>query len=474
MGGATLTTNGAERAVAAVIETRLHITPPVRLLVIDDEAQNLELISAALEQSGLEVLTAASPEAGLEIFFRVMPEIVLVDLMMPNMSGMEVLERVVSVDPGTEVMLMTGHYSTDSAVEAIQKGASDYFEKPIDINRLRSHISTLLSEMNRRRRALQLDNELLNAFQFEGIVGRSPLMLEVFLKVRRVAPHFRTVLLTGATGSGKELVARALHHLSPGARNPLAVTNCASIVGSLFETELFGYVKGAFTGATQDKVGLFEFANGGTVFLDEIGELPLSQQAKLLRVIQNQEVQRVGSPVVRKVDVRVVAATHHDLRALVAEKKFREDLFYRLSMVEITMPRLTDRKEDLPLLQRHMLNLFSRQYGKTIRGITRRAQNVLARYPWPGNVRELENVLGNACMLTSGEVLDVIDLPEYVRTAPSRPAVEYDDSLTLDEVQRKHANRVLEKFDGNKVKAAEAMGISRGTLYRLLNEQTLN
>src|SRR6267142_1743514 len=287
MSGVTLARNGQERAVAAVIEPKVPVTPPVRMLVIDDEVQNLELISAALDQSGLEVLTAASPEAGLEIFFRVMPEIVLVDLMMPNISGMEVLERVVSVDPGTEVILMAGHYSTDSAVEAIQKGASDYFEKPIDIDRLRDHIDVLLSEMTRRRRALQLDNELLNTFQFEGIVGRSPLMLEVFLKVRRVAPHFRTVLLTGATGSGKELVARALHHLSPGARNPLAVTNCASIVGSLLETELFGYVKGAFTGATQDNVGLFEFANGGTVFLDEIGELPLSQQAKLLRVIQN-------------------------------------------------------------------------------------------------------------------------------------------------------------------------------------------
>ena len=254
---------------------------PFKLLAIDDTPQNLELISAALAQESLEITTATDPEAGLEIFFWARPQIVLLDLIMPKTSGMEVLERIVAADPGTDVILMTAHYSTDSAVEAIQKGACDYLTKPLDVERLRARIAALLTEAERRRRALKLDRELLDTYQFEGIIGRSPLILEVFAKIHRVAPHFRTVLITGATGTGKELVARALQHLSPVASGRFAVCNCAALVETLLESELFGYVRGAFTGATQDKVGVFEYANGGTVFLDEIGEMPLPAQAKL-------------------------------------------------------------------------------------------------------------------------------------------------------------------------------------------------
>lgn len=442
----------------------------ILLVAIDDDPKNLELITESLAQEGLEVLTTTDAERGLELVLRRRPQIVLVDLMMPKFGGMEVLERIVAADPGIDVILMTAHYSTESAVEAIQKGACDYLNKPLSIEKLRQWIDKLVADAQQRQRTLQLDRELLEAYQFEGIIGRSPLMLEVFARIRRVAPHFRTVLVTGPTGTGKELVARALHRLSPVASGPFAVLNCSAVVETLFESELFGYVKGAFTGATQDKIGLVEYANGGVLFLDEIGEMPLGTQTKLLRVVQNQEVQRVGSPVRRTVEVRIIAATNRDLRALVAEKKFREDLYYRLSMVEVKLPRLVERKEDLPLLERYFVERFAAQYNKPARGLTRRAQALLTRYSWPGNVRELENILGNACMMVEGNMIDVRDLPEHLREREGLEAGGDDDLLPLEEVQHRHVRRVLERVGGNKAQAAEILGISRGTLYRFLAE----
>lgn len=442
----------------------------VTLVAIDDDPRSLELITAALTQEGVEILTATDPEKGLELVLRKRPQIVLLDLVMPNLSGMDVLERIVEADPGIDVILMTAHYSTESAVEAIQKGACDYLNKPLAIDKLRQRVGKLVADARKRQRALQLDRELLETFCFEGIVGRSPLMLDVFALIRRVGPHFRTVLVTGATGTGKELVARALHRLSPAGSGPFAVCNCSAIVETLFESELFGYVKGAFTGATQDRVGLFEYAHGGTLLLDEIGDMPLATQAKLLRVLQNQEIQRVGSPAVRKVDVRVIAATNRDLRTLVAKKAFRDDLYYRLSMVEIQLPRLAERKEDLPLLQRYFVERFAAEYKKPIRGITRRAQAVLARYSWPGSVRELENVLGNACMMVQGDTIDVADFPDRLRDPVPQEIVEEEGLIPLDEAQRRHARHVVERIGGNKLQAAEILGISRATLYRLLAE----
>jgi transcriptional regulator with PAS, ATPase and Fis domain len=292
-------------------------------------------------------------------------------------------------------------------------------------------------------------------------------MLDTFAKIRRIAPHFQTVLITGATGTGKELVARALHRLSPHASGQFAVCNCSALVETLLESELFGYVRGAFTGADRDKMGLFEYANGGTVFLDEIGDLPLPAQVKLLRVLQEKQVQRVGSPVVRQVDVRVIGATHRALRQMVAGGQFREDLYYRLSMVEIPLPRLADRKEDLPLLQKHFVEKFAAQYHKPVRGITRRAQSRIASYSWPGNVRELENVIGNAAMMAVGTTIDLNDLPESLRSFSPSAGPE-DDLITLEELQRRHLLRVLEHVGGNKARAAEILGISRATVYDML------
>ncbi len=445
---------------------KTNVSSVQRVLVVDDEPQNLELVRAALSQDGIEILSATGPEEGLEIFSREHPHIVLLDLMMPVMSGMDVLERMIAADPGANVILMTAHYSTDSAVEAIQKGAYDYLTKPLDILNLQARIATLLAEAKHRQHTMELELELLKAYEFHGIIGRSPLMLEVFAGIRRVAPHFRNVLVLGATGTGKELVARALHQLSPVASRQLAVCNCSALVETLLESELFGYVRGAFTGAAQDKIGLFEYANGGTVFLDEIGDLPLPAQAKLLRVLQNQEVQRVGSPAARKINVRVIAATHRDLRTLVKEGAFREDLYYRLSMVEIHLPRLHDRKEDFPLLLRHFTRKFASAYSKPIRGITRRAQTLLARHSWPGNVRELDNVLGNACMKVTGGLIDVGDLPEYLSASTASPLG--DGLLTLEEVQKRHVLYVLEQVGNNKARAADVLDISRATLYNFL------
>jgi DNA-binding NtrC family response regulator len=440
--------------------------PAVTLLAIDDEPDILELITETLSQQGLQILTASDPDEGLRIFSEKRPRIALVDRVMPKMTGIEVLERMLAMDPGAEVVVMTGHYSTDAAVEAIQKGACNYLDKPLNIPKLQAWVQQLLDQARQRHRASELQQELLETFQFEGIVGGSLAMLDIFTKIRRVAPHFRSMLVTGATGTGKELVARALHRYSPVSSKPFVVCNCSAIAETLFESELFGYVRGAFTGANQDKAGLFESANGGTVFLDEIGELPVAAQAKLLRVLQNQEVQRVGSPNPRKVDVRVIAATNRNLKAMVNESTFRDDLYYRLAMVEIRLPRLVERREDIPLLQRHFLKHFEQLYNKTFRGITRRAQLLISRYHWPGNVRELENAIGSACMLTQGDVIDVQDLPEELR-AGSIDDLQ-DGMETLEAVVRRHVLRILDQVGGNKNRAAEILGISRTTLYNIL------
>ena len=456
-------------------------TPPrIKLLVIDDDPQSLELVSETLSDNGLHILTADDPESGLELVRR---EIVLSDIVMPKMNGMELLGRILEVDPATDVILMTAHYSTDAAVEAIKKGACDYLTKPISIAVLRERIDKLATDARRRQRVSQLDGELMDSSQFEGMVGRSPLMWEMFAQIRRVAPHYRACAVTGPTGTGKELVAQALHKLSQ-ASGPMVVCNCSAVVETLFESELFGHVKGAFTGADSTKMGLFEYAHGGTLFLDEIGDMPLATQAKLLRVLQNQEVQRVGSLSARKVDVRVVAATNHDLRAQIAEKRFREDLYYRLSMVEIKTPALADRKEDLPLLERFFIRKFAAQYKKPVESLTPRAQILLARHSWPGNVRELENVIGHACMLVAGEAIDIADLPQYMRQGvaaaasaanplpASRPA-SVEGRLSLDEQECRVIEDALDRAGGNQVQAARILGITRDKLRYKIKKHNL-
>jgi DNA-binding NtrC family response regulator len=342
-------------------------TPNVLLVAIDDDITSLELVAATVEQEGLEVVTTTDSARGLEIVLRRRPQIVICDLMMPGMTGIEVLSEIVRIDPVIDVILLTAHYSTESAVEAIQKGASDYLNKPVDTRKLRSRIDELVRNVRKRLAVRKLDSDLIQAYQYRGMIGRSPLMLEVFARIQRIAPHYRSLLITGPTGAGKELLARAVHDSSPAASGPFVVCNMAANPDTLVESELFGHIKGSFTGATQDKPGMFELAHGGTILLDEIGEMPLPAQAKLLRAVQHHEVQRVGATKPRRIDVRVVAATHRDLRQMVAEKTFREDLFFRFGMLDIRVPSLADRKEDLPLLIRHFVQYFSRLYKKPVR-----------------------------------------------------------------------------------------------------------
>ena len=445
---------------------------PMKLLAVDDDRGTLAIFKSALTGLGLQIFTATTSETALDIIKAEHPQIVLLDLVLPEVHGFDLLDRILAVDPSTDVVLTTAHYSTESAVEAIQRGASDYLNKPIPLERLQQRVGNLVNDWRRRSRGQRLDEELLDAYRFEGIIGRSPLMLEVFAKMRRVGPHFQTVLLTGQTGTGKELGAHALHGLSPHAGGPFGVCNCAAIPENLVESELFGHVRGSFTGAHQDKIGHFEYAHGGTLFLDEIGELPMAAQAKLLRAIQHQEIQRVGAPNTKRVNVKIVAATNVDLRVAVEQRRFREDLFFRLSMVEIHLPPLAERRDDLPLLLSYFVKMYSNRYNKPIRGFTRRAEGVLARYTWPGNVRELENMVGYSCMMSDGELIDVEHLPDRVKNAAARAEISSDAPLiSLEVMQRLHARRVLSAVKGNKVKASEILGISRATLYRLIADK---
>jgi DNA-binding NtrC family response regulator len=440
----------------------------IRLVSIDDDPLITSFVAEVLSEEGLEIRTSNDPVEGLDVVLRWHPQIVLLDLMMPKLDGISVMESILAATPDTEVVLLTGNYTSESAVEAIKKGACDYLEKPIPVEKLRQRIHTLVEQLAQRHHFADLESSLSKTTSFRGIIGRSPAMLDALTTVRRVAPHFRSVLLRGSTGTGKELIARSLHELSPASGGPFAAFNCSAVVETLFESELFGYVKGAFTGATQDKIGLFEYADRGTLLLDEIGDMPLPAQAKLLRVLQNREVQRVGSPVPRKIDVRIVAATHRDLRNMVAENLFREDLLYRLSMIEIELPRLADRKEDLVLLERYFIRKFSKEFRKPISGLTRRAQALLTAYDWPGNVRELENVIGHGCMMAESDLIDIGDLPHREWRPRRALSQDSDEIIPLSEMERRCTRRAVEIMKGNKVKAAAALGISRAKLYALL------
>ena len=385
------------------------MSPALSLLAVDDDPLSLDLVRDALGSMGVRILTAANGAAARQMLAAERPQIVLLDLMLPDVSGLELLEEITQSAPGTDVLLLTGHYTPESAVEAIRKGASDYLTKPVKIGVLRARVKELVDEAGKRWEAARLESELLQANRFQGMVGRSPQMLELFALIRRVAPHFRVGLVRGATGTGKELAAHAMHALSPVAAGPFVIANCSAITESLFESEMFGHLKGSFTGATGDKKGLFEAAHGGTLFLDELGDLPFAMQSKLLRAIQQQEIRPVGASATKKISVRVVAATNRPLEEMMGAGTFREDLYYRLSMVEIRIPNLSERMEDFPFLVRHFIAHFAAEYGKVLAGVTPRAQALLARHSWPGNVRELENVIGSACMMADGEQVDARD-----------------------------------------------------------------
>ena len=441
----------------------LFMAEALSIVIIDDNPGSLELLSVALAHSEAAVYTSSNPVEGLELVRKHRPRLVVTDLVMPEMSGLEVLQQVVSFDSSIDVILMTAHYTPETAVAAIRQGAADYLQKPVKIGLLRKRVASLIESANLRRRVHASTGSGAQDLEFEGLQAKSDPMWNLFAMIQRVAPHYRSVLIQGPTGAGKDLIATALHHRSH-VLGKFVVLNCSAVVETLFESELFGHVRGAFTGADRDKTGLFELANGGTLFLDEIGDMPLATQAKLLRAIQNQEILPVGSLNSRKVNVRIVAATHRDLRAAIASGTFREDLYYRLSMVELTVPPLKDRPEDIPLLARHFVRKFSGEFSKRIEGVTPRAMLVLQRYRWPGNVRELEHIIGRACMLIDGTRVDVNSLPESLIHEEAKLKTSEESTSLLEDQERQLITDTLLAVKGNQSEAARRLGIGRDAL----------
>jgi len=450
------------------------ITTKPTLLIVDDEAGVRELLTRFAGKEDFEVLVAGSGGEALDVLKEKRPDVAMIDLRMPDVGGLEVLRGIREVDPECQVILMTAHASVDTAIEAVKLGALDYVSKPFDFERLRQLLGSVRDDIGRRERLLEAEGATARDLEFCGMLGRSAAMQELFGLIRRLAPYVRTALVMGETGTGKELVARALHRMGPRKDKKFVAINCSAVVESLFESELFGHMRGAFTGATDNKVGLFESADGGTLFLDEIGELPLAMQAKLLRVLETSEVRRVGSLDSRKVDVRVVAATNRNLEEEAEAGRFRSDLLYRLNVVELHLKPLRERPEDVPYLTAAFVREIAGRLGKPVRGVTPAAEAMLVASRWPGNVRELRNVLERACILADGKFITDRDLDRCLRRggAPSlrQRAIRAAGASPreIETAERAHLQQVLQEAGGNKNLAAEMLGISRFALYRRL------
>jgi two-component system, NtrC family, response regulator HydG len=404
-------------------------------------------------------------------------------LKMPDIGGLEVLAKCKELQPEAEVVLVTGHGTIESAVEAMQRGAFNYLLKPLDLKQLRAVVENAARSQYLRRANAELHRRLDERFGFEGVVGNSPQMQDVISKLQRIAPTDATVLIQGETGTGKELVAKAIHQNSPRKKRPFVALNCAALSEHILESELFGHVKGAFTDASADRQGKFEYADGGTMFLDEVGDMPIPTQIKLLRVLENSEITRVGSNEPVKVNVRILSATNRDLEKAIADGTFREDLYHRLKVVTIRLPRLADRREDIPLLVDYFIKEHARRHQKTIRGISTAARRRLLAYDWPGNVRQLRNVIESMIVVDIDEVLDLDDLPDELAPTPGETASSSGASTdglhqlvgkSMSEIEAMFIGETLKVTAGNREEAANMLGIGERTLYRKIKEYGLS
>jgi DNA-binding NtrC family response regulator len=440
------------------------------LLIVDDEPAARGTLALLLRKRGHHVTEADGVATAAKRLSESAFDLVITDLRMPDGDGLDVLRAAKGQVPAPEVILLTAYAEWKSAKDAIRLGALDYFEKGQEPDDLNHRIERALNDRALRRENENLRAQLRERYGLHGLIAQSRAMHDVLDLVERVAPTGATLLIQGESGTGKEVIAKAVHHASPRAARPFVAVNCGAVPETLLESELFGYMRGAFTGATVSKLGLFEEADGGTLFLDEIAEMPAALQVKLLRVLQSGEVRRLGATQVATIDVRVIAATNGDLGALISDGKFREDLFYRLNVIQVVLPPLRDRREDIPALAEHFLTRSAGKLGRTLR-LSAGALERLLRYPWPGNVRELENAIERAAILSRSEVLEPDDLPPHVAAAlPLGPSPTLPRQTTLADAERAHILQTLERFGRNHSGAAEALGIGRTTLWRKLKE----
>lgn len=442
------------------------MTEKANILVIDDDEAIRDSCSQVFKKDGNTVKTAKDGMGGLKLFKKEFFHVVLLDLKLPGLDGMEVLSRIKEENPETPVIIITGYASIESAVEAIKRGASDYLPKPFTPEQQRVVVKKAMDNRKILLENIYLREELKKKSEFDMVVGKSKAMEKVLDVVKRISSSDSTVLITGESGTGKELLGREIHNHGPRKKAPFVIVDCGALVETLFESELFGHIKGSFTGAHETKHGRFEVANGGTIFLDEISGIGLNIQAKLLRVIQEREVTRVGSTKPLKIDVRILAATNENLEDLVRKGKFREDLFYRLSVVPIHLPALRERKEDIPYLIEHFIQKYNKRARKNIIGISDAVKKGLMDYDWPGNIRELENTIERAVVLSKGNKIELEDLMYHgISTATSLFHPVRGKYHTLDNIEKEYIRTVLLMQQGNKSKTAEILGIDRKTLW---------
>jgi DNA-binding NtrC family response regulator len=451
------------------------MTEQPHILIIEDEAAHAEALCEALEREGFRISTAGNGEEGLQKFHSGNYHVIITDLKLGGpVDGLGVLKEIIDTHRECEVVMITAHSSIDTCKDALRQGAYDYIEKPIDLDLLRAVVNRAVQKVTLSRENHRLQEKLEGKFGFAGVVGESPHMLRILDKLRRAADSSVPVLLQGESGVGKELLAEAIHNNSSRKKAPFTPVNCAGLTDSLLESELFGHVKGAYTGAMTDRKGLFAVSDGGSLFLDEIGDMPLKMQAKLLRVLEDGIVVPVGSTTGSRVDVRIISATNQDLEKMVEEKEFRQDLYFRIRGVDIDIPPLRQRREDIPLLLNHFLEEFSQSENRPVRGFTPAALRILKNYDWPGNIRELRNTVKTMIVLAESELLDVGDLPfEMHKNTGDENNLSNLAGVNLNELEKTAILRTLDMVGGNREMASKMLGIGERTLYRKIKEYGL-